>query len=130
MSQSPWEYFTWDELKCHCGCGKAEMDPRFMTKIVILRRAMGRQFPVRSAYRCPDHNERVSRAKSRTGPHTTGQAMDIGADGLLVFDMLPHLRNYGFRGIGLQQSGANRYIHLDDVETGPGQPRPWVWSYG
>lgn len=130
MGNSPWEYFTWEELRCHCGCGKAEMDPRFMTKVVILRRAMAKAFTVKSAYRCPDHNEKVSRTKSRTGPHTEGRAMDIAADGLLVWDMLPHLRNYGFRGVGLQQSGSNRYIHLDDCDALEGRPRPWVWTYG
>jgi hypothetical protein len=35
----------------------------------------------------------------------------------------------GFTGIGVQQKGGGRFIHLDNLPNGPGQPRPTVWSY-
>lgn len=34
-----------------------------------------------------------------------------------------------FTGIGIQQKGGDRYIHLDNLPNAPGQPRPTVWSY-
>lgn len=134
MSRSPWEHFTWKELTCRCGCGRADMDPIFMSRVVTLRLLVARKFVVTSAYRCPDYNERVSRSKSRTGPHTTGHAMDVAADGALVWAILPHLAALGFTGVGLQQKGGDRYIHFDDLngmhdQSGNNLIRPWVWTY-
>ncbi len=35
------------------------------------------------------------------------------------------------KGIGIKQKGdyASRFVHLDDLPNGSGQPRPWCWSY-
>jgi hypothetical protein len=35
---------------------------------------------------------------------------------------------FGFTGIGVQQKGEGRFIHLDDV-PGTLLPRPAIWSY-
>jgi RimJ/RimL family protein N-acetyltransferase len=35
----------------------------------------------------------------------------------------------GFTGMGFQQKGNSRFLHLDDLPDAPGQPRPTVWSY-
>lgn len=127
--QSPWKHFSWEELACRCGCGRADMDPIFMARLMRLREIVDRPFAINSGYRCQDHNERVSRTKSRTGPHTQGKAVDILARGDLVFPMLQHLEPLGFTGVGWQQRGEGRFIHIDDCQAGENQPRPWVWSY-
>jgi hypothetical protein len=35
----------------------------------------------------------------------------------------------GFTGIGIAQKGEGRYVHLDDLPSVEGQPRPTLWSY-
>lgn len=122
----PFEHFTKEELECKCGCGGLpELD--FVKKLERLREELGFPMPVTSGYRCPDYNARVS-STGRTGPHTTGRAVDIGVDRYrawrLILEAMPE-----FTGIGLQQKGQGRFVHLDDLPNAEGQPRPTVWSY-
>jgi hypothetical protein len=37
----------------------------------------------------------------------------------------------GFTGIGIQQTGEGRFIHLVDIQPEDEfhVPRPWIWSY-
>jgi hypothetical protein len=52
----------------------------------------------------------------------------VGADAL---ELVALALAYGFTGIGVNQKGAHdgRFIHLDDLDNAPGQPRPCIWSY-
>lgn len=118
-------HFSDEELRCKCGCGQQNMRAGFMTKVEALRVAVGFPLPVTSAYRCPEHNARVS-STGLTGPHTTGRAIDLGVDRERAFHVLTvALRLGGFSGIGVQQKGAGRFIHLDSLTDG----RPTIWSY-
>jgi uncharacterized protein YcbK (DUF882 family) len=97
-----------------------------MPKIVQLRRQLGFPFVVTSAYRCPHHNARVSSTGS-AGPHTTGRAIDIAVQGKQALDLLhAALESRQFTGIGVNQKGAGRFLHLDDLVQ-PG--RPAIWTY-
>lgn len=100
----------------------------FMDKIEGLRVAYGRPLRVGSAARCPGYNDRVS-GTGRTGPHTTGRAIDLAVSRADAWHLLSLAMLYGFSGIGVQQKGDKRFIHLDDLPNAPGQPRPTVWSY-
>ncbi|MEO5330361.1 MAG: D-Ala-D-Ala carboxypeptidase family metallohydrolase, partial [Magnetococcus sp. THC-1_WYH] len=51
-----------------------------MDRLENLRREFNRPMPVSSGYRCPMHNARVSKT-GFSGPHTTGQAVDIVISG-------------------------------------------------
>ena len=120
-------HFKKEELTCKCGCGMLpQVD--FMDKIEALRVSCAFSFPVTSAARCPDHNARVS-GTGRTGPHTTGRAIDIGVQGSQAVTLLRAALASGFTGIGVSQKGGGRFIHLDDLPNGPNCPRPFVWSY-
>lgn len=119
--------FSNAELACKCGCGLLPQRD-FMERVQALRLAFGKPMRVTSAARCPDHNSRVS-GTGRTGPHTTGRAIDIGVQGGDAVLLLKLALAHGFTGIGVAQKGASRFIHLDDLPNGPGCPRPWVWSY-
>lgn len=122
-------HFQADEVKCKCGCG---MLPRlaFMEKVEALRIKLGRPARVSSGARCPEYNAKVSHT-GRTGPHTTGRAIDLLVSGLVAYELLELATSCGFTGIGISQKGDHlqRFIHLDDLTNEPGQPRPWVWSY-
>ena len=125
-----WDYFPEDELRCKCGCGKSLMDPLFMQKLVKLRMAAGFAFNLTSAYRCSAHNQAIS-VTGDNGPHTTGKAVDIALWGRQAHWLLAHAGQFGMTGIGIKQTGdyQSRFIHIDDLEDGSHQPRPWVWTY-
>ena len=125
-----WPHFTHGELVCPC-CGQNRMQPGFMTLLERLRVYAAFPFPVSSAYRCPDYNERVS-GTGRKGPHTTGQAIDVRVWGPRAYRLLELAFSHGFTGIGVSQASRtahrSRFIHLDTLTAEQG-PRPWVWSY-
>lgn len=120
-------HFQAAELECRCGCGMLPAQD-FMDKIEGLRVAYGRPLSVSSAARCPAHNAKVS-GTGRTGPHTTGRAIDLRVSHADAWHLLSLAMRYGFTGIGVQQKGGGRFLHLDDLPNAEGQPRPTVWSY-
>lgn len=131
MTDSPWEFFSLEELRCKCGECKStggEMNPDFMQKIVALRKTLGFPFIVASAYRCGLHNAQVSGTGTK-GPHTTGKAMDISIRGEQAWLLLQAAYDHGISGVGVSQKGLSRFIHLDDCDDSDGLPRPMVWSY-
>ena len=120
-------HFSKAELACKCGCGMLPAQD-FMDKIEALRRSLGFPLKVTSAARCPDHNAKMS-GTGRTGPHTTGRAIDLAVSHSQAYMLVSSAMSAGFTGIGVQQKGGGRFIHLDDLPNAPGQPRPTVWSY-
>ena len=120
-------YFTESEFACK-HCGKNKMDEDFLDKLDELRHRCGFPFNITSAYRCPAHNQKVSSTGPK-GPHTTGKAVDIAASRQHAYDILEEALRLGFTGIGVQQKGANRFIHLDTLTEPDHAPRPSVWSY-
>lgn len=126
----PWPNFTVNELTCKCGCGQAEMDATFMSKLQLIRSQLGKPMTVSSGYRCPSHNARVS-STGHNGPHTTGHAADIRIYGSDATRMMEMALRVGMSGIGVKQKGEHtgRFLHVDDLPQKRGRPRPWVWSY-
>ena len=120
------KYFTPEELRCSC-CDQDGMNEAFMEKVSALREQLGFPFIVTSAYRCVKHP--IEARKASPGAHTTGKAIDIGVHGSRAYTLLKAALNAEFEGIGVQQSGEGRFIHLDDIEDSGDRPRPWVWSY-
>ena len=122
-------HFRREELQCHCGCGMLPQED-FMQKVETLRLRYGKPLKVTSAARCPEHNTKVS-STGRTGPHTTGRAIDFGISGSEAHRLLVLATDSGYTGIGVNQKGPHdkRFLHGDDLPDAPGQPRPTVWSY-
>ena len=120
-------HFTNTELACKCGCGLLP-DPGFMLKVESLRLRAGFPLPVTSAARCPKYNRAVS-STGDDGPHTTRRAIDLGISRQQAYIVMREALQLGFTGIGFQQKGGARFLHLDDLPNAPGQPRPTVWSY-
>lgn len=123
-------YFTKRELKCKCGKCKGGMDDAFMAKLSAMRKAAGFGFILSSAYRCPAYNAKVSRT-GRTGPHTTGRAVDIRCFGARADWIIDSMKEFGLTGRGVAQKGRHdkRFIHVDDLDNSPAHPRPTTWSY-
>jgi uncharacterized protein YcbK (DUF882 family) len=121
------ENFTREELACKCGCGRMNIPMEEIERLQRVRTAVGFPMPITSAYRCADHNEKVS-STGRDGPHTKA-AFDVVVRGDQALRLIECARAHGFNGIGVQQKGASRFIHLDALPDAPGQPRPTIWSY-
>lgn len=126
---SRWPNFTEDEMRCKCGCGRADMDPGFMDRLQAMRAKTLNPFFVTSGFRCPDYNDQIAKT-GRHGPHTTGRAVDLSCTGPRAHNILQLAALEDMTGIGVAQRGdhAKRFIHLDDLPNGH-HPRPWVWTY-
>lgn len=101
------------------------MDPEFMAMLQAVRSKSRIPMQITSGYRCPEHNAAVS-TTGRSGPHTTGKAADIACHGGDAYRILKFALAGGFTGIGVQQQGGGRFLHLDSLR---GAMRPWIWSY-
>lgn len=123
-------YFKAWELECPCGKCNGRMNNAFMEKLSAMREAAGFGFILSSAYRCPTHNAKVSRT-GRTGPHTTGRAVDVACFGARADWIIDHFKDFGMTGRGINQKGDynQRFIHVDDLDNSLTHPRPWSWSY-
>ena len=114
------------EFRCNCGCGMADMDPDFMARLQATRTADGKPMTITSGYRCEEHNEKVS-TTGRRGPHTSGKAADVSVARKDAYALLT-LATGVYSGIGIQQKGAGRFIHLDTL-TPDEAFRETIWSY-
>lgn len=118
-------YPNFKESEFACShCGKTEMDADFMFRLQTLRTRYNKPISISSGYRCPQHPIEVK--KSSSGAHTTGKAADIAVQGAEAHRILMLALDMNFKGIGVQQKGTGRFIHLDDWEN---PNRPTVWSY-
>ena len=124
--QKRWPNFKAQEFACKCGCGINGMSPKTLDLCQDLRRKCGFPLMITSGYRCPNHNSSVSETGT-DGPHTTGEALDIRVDRKNAHTLLKHALALGFTGIGVQQKGKVRFIHLDTIDDC--LTRPTVWSY-
>jgi zinc D-Ala-D-Ala carboxypeptidase len=132
MSDINWDdypNFSRSEFECQCGCGRADMDPEFMHTVQGLRIAVGHSLRVTSGYRCPKHNNNVS-STGLDGPHTTGKAVDFGINRTQAYWLMVHALGAGITGLGFNQKGGKRFLHLDTLTEDEGHfPRPTIWSY-
>jgi len=124
----PWKNFSPYELRQRQD-GNVTVYVPFLHKLSNLRKVYGKPMFITSYYRSPAYNAQISATKSLIGPHTTGRAVDIRVGRKNAYELTKLAMNQGFTGIGWDQKGGGRYVHLDDLSNGPGQPRPTVWSY-
>ena len=122
-------FFTAEELNCKCGeCEEHQMDPDFMDKLVAMREDLDFPFPLNSAYRCEKHNRNVG--GSEHSAHVKGRGVDIRCSHRQALQIVDQAVDFGFTGIGVNQHGDSRFIHLDDLEDQETpNPRPHIWSY-
>ncbi|WP_444901392.1 D-Ala-D-Ala carboxypeptidase family metallohydrolase [Microbulbifer sp. SSSA007] len=121
------DYFTESELACRC-CGKNHFKDETLRRLIRVRGRYGRPMIINSGYRCPTHNARLN----ATITHTTGQAVDVSVAVDRAHELMKVALEEGFSGIGVKQKGPikKRFIHLDDLDSIPGERvRPTVWSY-
>ena len=123
-----WEFFKEKELSCK-GTGICDMDERFMSKLIELRKRFNEPMIITSGYRHPAHNMAIGGA--RYSAHTKGRAVDVSVMGKSALRLVRLALECGMTGIGVATRGPyqKRFIHLDDLEDSQENPRPWIWSY-
>ncbi len=126
MNWNDYPNFSKKEFDCrHTGLNN--MQPEFMQKLQELRTRFGRPMRITSGYRHSTHP--IERNKTISGAHQSGLACDIAIDRKDAYELLRLAMEMGFTGIGIQQKGEKRFIHLDLIADNPNQPRPTLWSY-
>ena len=118
--------FSAHEFDCS-HTGRNKMHPDFMRRLQNIRTDFGKAMVVTSGYRSPKHP--IEARKSEPGAHASGRAADIAVYGGDAYRVIELALKHGMTGIGVQQKGDKRFIHLDDLEHADNRPRPWVWSY-
>ncbi len=118
------KYFSDIETSCKC-CGVNGMNIETLKKFDRLRELVGEPLPMSSGYRCEKYNSN----NGYTQTHATGRAGDLQVSHEVSFLVLKYCHEVGFTGIGVNQKGKSRFIHLDDLTELPKRPRPHVWSY-
>jgi len=118
-----WRNFKIEEFACsHCGANETKEE--LVSLLQDLRDRLGVPVLITSGYRCPEYNAQVS-ATGKTGPHTTGLAADIAVDREAACNLLEQALQMPFRGIGINQKGNGRFVHLDITD----RPTRTMWSY-
>ena len=127
MSDIIWtRYANFDREEFICShCGEEGITEGLVAKLQQLRGLYGKPIHITSGYRCPDHP--IEREKPQPGTHAMGIACDIDVNRSDAYHLLKLAFDLGFQGIGVQQKGQGRFIHLD--LGGHGLIRPTIWSY-
>jgi zinc D-Ala-D-Ala carboxypeptidase len=120
-------FFQTSEFACS-HCGKSLMQPVFMDRLFQLRQRYNRPMRITSGYRCDEHPIEARKVDG-PGAHATGRAADVSVSGREAFELIRLATELGFTGIGVQQKGQGRFIHLDDVPDSLRFVRPIIWSY-
>lgn len=106
------------------GSGEEHMDRSFLANLDALRHKCGFPFIITSGYRTPEYNNQIS-STGFTGAHTTGKAADIAVSRENAYTVLKNAFEMDcFTGIGINQKGDKRFIHLDSID---GSNR--IWTY-
>lgn len=107
----------------------SKMNTTFLGYLDELRSRCGFPFVITSGYRTPEYNAKVSES-GLTGAHTVGKAADIAISGEKAWTLVKEAMYMEvFTGIGINQKGDHRFVHLDICTAIDGLPRPNVWSY-
>jgi uncharacterized protein YcbK (DUF882 family) len=114
-------HFKKEEFDCK-HTGENQMQHEFMLKLVTLRLRYAKPLRVTSGYRDVTHPAEAR--KSISGAHSHGVAVDLAVQGADAYRVLELATTLGFTGIGVQQKGDGRFIHLDTYTD-----YPRVWSY-
>jgi zinc D-Ala-D-Ala carboxypeptidase len=121
---SQYPNFSESEFRCK-QTGECAMSADFLAKLQHLRGMYGKPMLITSGYRSPRHSIEAAKPDG-PGPHSTGKAADVAVDRGDAYELLRLAMLLGFTGIGIQQKGMGRFLHLD-ILSGPG--RPTIWSY-
>lgn len=101
-------HFTYDEMRCKCGCGRVQVSTELCEMLEKLRAFLGgRPITVTSGFRCPSHS--VAVGGYADDAHTRGIAADITVSGYTPAEVCEAAEIVGFSGIGKMANA----VHVD-----------------
>ena len=118
-----WVNFNLDEFKCQCGCGHVSVHSDLLDLLQTARDKLG-PLTITSAYRCPEHNDKVS-STGLSGPHTTSKACDLHVSNSQHRKKLIDYFANKVTGLGI----AKTFIHIDIISSEELPHRPNAWIY-
>ena len=97
------EYFSFNELKCKCGCDELFAHKEFIEKFLLFRIIYNKPFTPTSFFRCKNHKDYST--------NHFGWAADIPYNGTSRerFFIIGSAIKVGFKRIGI----AHNFIHID-----------------
>ena len=118
-----WKNFNLDEFRCKCGCGHVSIHSDLLDLLQTARNNIG-AITITSAYRCPEHNDKVS-STGLSGPHTTSKSVDIHVSNSQHRKQLIDYFTNKVTGLGI----AKTFIHIDILTSDEVPHRPNCWLY-
>ena len=118
-----WVNFSLDEFKCQCGCGHVSVHSDLLDLLQTARNVLG-PLTITSAYRCPEHNDKVS-STGLSGPHTTSKACDLHVSNSQHRKKLIDYFANKVTGLGI----AKTFVHIDIISSEELPHRPNAWIY-
>ena len=113
------KHFKTHELMCKCGCGKSDVNYKFLQMLDFARGIADVPFVLKSVIRCRTHNRNEGGVKN--SEHVEGYGADIRAvDSSKRYKILKALFEVGFNRIGVYKT----FIH---VGMSPNKPNNVVW---
>jgi len=122
-----WKNFTPSEFACtHCGENKIKYG--LIDTLQDIRDEVGSPLRISSGYRCPHHP--IEARKATPGEHSEGTCADVAVSHETAWHVLKAaMAHPRVTGVGVNQRGTGRFIHIGIGEGKTGRPRPRVWSY-
>lgn len=114
------KYFSEDEMRCKCGCGKVMVHPDLWRLMDYVREEVGHALIVDSGYRCANHPE--EKKKPTPGEHTYGTAVDLQCNNSERFTICFAAKSMGCDRIGIGKG----FIHLGLSRL---LPQKVMWDY-
>ena len=114
-------HFTFEEIKCKCGCSGKIINYNLLLRLELARRNSDLPFKINSWCRCSQHNRQVG--GSLTSSHLNGLAVDIHCPTPEFQNkLMVYLGDAGFRRFGI----GDTYLHVD---IDPTKSLPAIWYY-
>lgn len=120
------ENFSYDEVRCPCGCGNANISKEMMNRLQVIRTALDPQkFIVASGVRCKEHNLSVGGVEdSEHVPNEfrPGEGIDIKCEDSVFRWKLIGLGILIFKRVGI----GDGFVHFG---VRPTKPQRVLWDY-
>lgn len=120
------ENFSYDEVRCPCGCGNANISKDLMNDLQVIRTALGEPLTVNSAVRCPEYNKTVGGVEdSEHVPmplQRPGEGIDIACSNSELRWKLIYLGMLIFKRVG----NGDGFVHFGVRDT---KPQRVLWNY-
>ncbi len=119
------ENFSYDEVRCPCGCGNANISKELINKVQVIRSALEVPLIVTSGVRCEDYNREIGGDEdSEHVPNTfrAGEGIDLKCEDSEFRWKLIGLGMLIFKRVGV----GDGFVHFG---IRPTKPQRVLWGY-